>query len=501
MLAFFLNKLDAQSGTSYQINPSCAENSGSLGIDVTTSLHDFPFPYTFIIYNEEYDYEAEQVLSSNNAVFNNIPPGEYRIRILLDDVTELRLCGEIESSIVLDGVVKPSCTDDYSGSIDLTVSGGTSPYIYKWSNGSTNKDISELQIGMYFVTVTDANGCRSTNEFEVETSTVLTLDKIQSQVTNACSSTSTDGKIEISINDSNGPYTVTWYRLQKISMGSVPILYFLLKKSVIYSSNNGDEDLLNIGEGNYLVKISDGKCTDLALSFHVSGELYIETQDDIFICSENTGEITPTVIGGSLPISYLWSNGQTGQTALNLAAGTFTLTVTDNEQCTTKQSFIVKRSNIKFDLEKKNKVCDDGVLSYVSVKGLTGGKSPYSFLWNNGMASETIVNLSAGSYTVTVTDDAGCTKQATAQILNQNSGIQTPIIKNAQECVCDGSIQVKFYGTSFASGIWYKGNEIYREFKNGVDQSIYNLCPGMYRFYDENHGCPIDEIFYIEEEP
>ena len=72
MLAFFLNKLDAQSGTSYQINPSCAENSGSLGIDVTTSLHDFPFPYTFIIYNEEYDYEAEQVLSSNNAVFNNI---------------------------------------------------------------------------------------------------------------------------------------------------------------------------------------------------------------------------------------------------------------------------------------------------------------------------------------------------------------------------------------------------------------------------------------------
>jgi len=58
MLTFFLNKLEAQSGTSYQINPSCAEHTGSLGVEVTTSLHDFPFPYTFIIYNEEFDYEA-----------------------------------------------------------------------------------------------------------------------------------------------------------------------------------------------------------------------------------------------------------------------------------------------------------------------------------------------------------------------------------------------------------------------------------------------------------
>jgi len=72
-----------------------------------------------------------------------------------------------------------------------------------------DEDLFNLEPGTYRVEVVDRRCAMAVLEFTIEESTTLTLDKIESQITNACSFTSTDGKIEISINDINGPYTIT----------------------------------------------------------------------------------------------------------------------------------------------------------------------------------------------------------------------------------------------------------------------------------------------------
>src|SRR5690606_25106452 len=116
----------------------------------------------------------------------------------------------------------------------------------------------------------------------------------------------------------------------------------------------------------------------------------------------NTGSITVTINGGTAPYSYNWSNGSINPMADNLVAGTYMLKVTDANGCTATQSFTVTQPALL--------TATQGAITHVSCNGsangsatvnVSGGTTPYTYIWSNGQTGATIGNLSGGTYTVT----------------------------------------------------------------------------------------------------
>ena len=115
----------------------------------------------------------------------------------------------ITPALQLSGEITPvTCAGSNDGAIDLTVSGGTTPYTYNWNNGATTQDLSGLAGGTYSVTVTDANGCTGVGIYNVpESSAMLTLSADITPVTCAGDQ---DGAIDLTVAGGTAPYTYLW---------------------------------------------------------------------------------------------------------------------------------------------------------------------------------------------------------------------------------------------------------------------------------------------------
>lgn len=135
---------------------------------------------------------------------------------------------------------------------------------------------------------------------------------------------------------------------------------------------------------------------------------------------EANGTATAGTVAGTAPFTYAWSNSGTTKTVTNLAAGTYTVTVTDATSNTSSASItitepaslVVTKNSVTNQTSGNNGKIDISV---------SGGVTPYKFKWSNGKTTEDVINLAAGSYTVTVTDGNGCTKQGTYNVQNATS--------------------------------------------------------------------------------
>jgi hypothetical protein len=126
----------------------------------------------------------------------------------------------------------------------------------------------------------------------------------------------------------------------------------------------------------------------------------------------NNGAIDITVNGGSPAYSYHWSNGATTQDLSGLAAGTYTVTVTDTHNCMKVQSFVVEQfSDVTASAVGTNPTCASTATGSVDLT-VSGGLTPYTYHWSNNATSEDLSNVVAGTYAVTVTDANGCTAVA-----------------------------------------------------------------------------------------
>lgn len=130
-----------------------------------------------------------------------------------------------------------------------------------------------------------------------------------------------------------------------------------------------------------------------------------------------SGTASAAVSGGAAPYTYSWSNGATTATINSLCAGTYTVTVTDNGGCSMSAQAIVTNtgSTIAVQATSTNESCQnacDGTASST----ITGGTAPYAILWSNGATTANISNLCPGNYTVTVTDNAGCSASNSTSI-------------------------------------------------------------------------------------
>ena len=205
------------------------------------------------------------------------------------------------------------CFGNNTGSIDLSVSGGTSPYSYSWSNSATSQDLLNLIAGTYIVTVTDANGCIATLSIPVtQPSIPLTVGYTTTNV--SCFGLS-DGSIDVTPLGGTGPFTYYW------------------------TTGLASQDLSNLPAGQYIVAITDANncvtSTQITVSQPTAPLSGTITQLPITCYGANDGQLTANANGGTAPYSYTWSpSGQTGSIASMLAPGTYIVSIIDANGCT-----------------------------------------------------------------------------------------------------------------------------------------------------------------------
>lgn len=195
--------------------------------------------------------------------------------------------------------------------------------------------------------------------------------------------------------------------------------YFSLSASGKNQVNNDGSNTWSSGhsKGDYYLKLKDSQAryrlqsrlNQILQAAPVSEPqfvcgLSVELMTSNPSCSSSNGSINSSVSGGTAPYQYAWSNGETGQSASTLGAGGYSLKVTDSNGCTASQSVALSSLSMLADIQHAS----DTQLGQVNLS-LSGGRVPLSFSWSNGSTEKDIRDLAAGSYSVSVSDAAGCT--------------------------------------------------------------------------------------------
>jgi len=161
-----------------------------------------------------------------------------------------------------------------------------------------------------------------------------------------------------------------------------------------------------VGAGTHNFTITDGNCSDsVSLVIGEPSLLTVNISNTPILCHGGMSTLTANASGGTGSYGYLWSNGETTQ-SIQISAGTYSVTVTDQNSCTASASFTATEPDaLALTINKGDVLCVGGTASVSA--NVTGGTPPYSYLWSNGATTQT-VNLPVGNFSVTVTDANGC---------------------------------------------------------------------------------------------
>jgi hypothetical protein len=170
-------------------------------------------------------------------------------------------------------------------------------------------------------------------------------------------------------------------------------------------------------------------------------------------CGLANGSATAIGSGGTTPYTYAWSNNATTATINNVAAGTYTVTISGGTACTrTATAVIAASTGITATTTPTATTCNLPNGSATAIG--SGGTTPYTYAWSNNATTATINNVAAGTYTVTISAANGCTKTATA-VISTSTGVNITVAVTNQTCGINGSITItSTAGSTFA---WANG--------------------------------------------
>ncbi|MEQ1744087.1 MAG: HYR domain-containing protein [Saprospiraceae bacterium] len=303
------------------------------------------------------------------------------------------------------GQTNASCFGAADGMLAVTVSGGTGTYTYTWETGQNTPGLQNLTAGTYTLTVTDTDNCSATISLTVQQPGVLLANATATDLT---APGSNDGTATTNPSGGTLPYEFVW------------------------STGKNDQTITGLPAGQYTVTVADANgCTAaqtvevLGVSCNLSANI---VGNDPACHGFANGSATVTVAGGAAPLAYVWSSGATSQTAVNLSAGTYTVSVTDAENCDLVTEITLSDPALLTLglVGVTNANCPDAAEGTATVAA-AGGTGAVSILWNNGQQGPTATALLAGTYTATATDGHGCTSTAQAEVLANDA--QPPVIQ------------------------------------------------------------------------
>jgi hypothetical protein len=163
------------------------------------------------------------------------------------------------------------------------------------------------------------------------------------------------------------------------------------------------------------------------------------TSSNNAVCTAANGTATVTPAGGAAPYTFSWSNGANTQTANGLAAGSFTVTFTDVNNCSASASVTVGTTQIALTISSTTTNATCTASNGSATAAASGGTAPYTYTWSNGANGQTANNLTAGSYTVTATDANGCTGTTSVTVNATQSTVSVNATSTPATCVANGS--------------------------------------------------------------
>ncbi|MBK8562064.1 MAG: HYR domain-containing protein [Saprospiraceae bacterium] len=340
-----------------------------------------------------------------------------------------------------------------NGTATANPSGGIPNYTYAWSNNATTQSISNLAPGNYAVSVTDANNCIATQTVTVASFSCGGVTVSMASTNPSCNG-GTNGTAVATPNGGDQPYSYVW------------------------SNGATTSTISGLAAGSYTVSMSDGNGCVVTGNVTLTSPSAISLSSQVFNVScngGNNGEASIAATGGTGDFTYNWSNGGTGATQDNLAAGSYTASATDANGCVSTIQVVISQPPVLVgNITASNETAvnaNDGTAAVA----MSGGLSPYTYLWNHNATTPSVTGLAPGTYCVTVTDAASCTFTGCATVAAFGcAGQAVNIAIENVSCAGgnDGSAQVTASG--FAAPVNYN-------WSNGsTGSSIGNLSAGTY---------------------
>jgi len=378
-----------------------------------------------------------------------------------------------------------SCFGQNDGNINLTLSGGTSPYSVTWQGSnsffSNLEDIDNLVPGLYTLNVVDDNFCLLSSPIQVLIAEPAEITASVFTQTNVSCYGGGDGAIDININGGIGFLTVAW--------------------TYPDGSQISAEDISGIGSGNYSFTVSDvNSCSTANIPFPIfiaePTQIQITANIQNELCYGNAnGVIDITVSNATGPFNYSWNGPQLFSSAMEdivgLSSGSYQLIVTDNSNlCTEQTSFIVSAGmQVQITSSVSNVSCSGDIDGFINLN--TVGLSNPVYAWSNGEVTEDVFNLSVGSYSVLLIDDSNCPSYFSF-VISEPSSLYME--SNVIEVSCvggnNGEINVNLTGgTPPYNYVWSNGNA-------GPVNTLINEGNYVLSVYDLNN-CTLQDSFLL----
>ena len=392
-----------------------------------------------------------------------------------------------------------SCFGDHDGSLKTAIEGGVpfntgNPYHVTWTGpygfASTNDSITGLYKGNYTLVIKDSIDSVFTKIYVITEPSELNLRTVTTK--NVSCFGSADGEITVQVTGGTPPYTYTWEK----DATSFP----------------GSEDIKNLGPGIYTVTVTDSlNCGPKVFSDTITEKpgmiLKLINQSNLKCYGDSAGAISVDVSGGKpfvkspgvLYYDYSWAgpNGYTStdQNLTHLAGGIYTLSVTDSTGChQTLEVTITQPTEIIINAQINQITCYGDNNASITLE-ITGGIKPYQIKWSNLGKGLVQNNLSPGTYTVDVTDSAGCQKTKDYVIGETKFSIQ-PVVKNI---TCfgahNGSINLNISGSTAIVSLVWDDDPTVGATRNQLGPGVYNVT------LRDTSACVIIQSFTILEPP
>ncbi|MBX2928676.1 MAG: T9SS type A sorting domain-containing protein [Saprospiraceae bacterium] len=505
-------------------NAVCTDGSGSISLSIAGGQG----PYAFA-------WSHDVALNIPNAT--GLSAGNYSVTVsdsngCLDVVSQvIQFTGG--PVLALQSLVDAQCQDG-TGSLNFSANGGTAPFTYQWSHdpGLNAASATGLSAGTYNLTVSDANGCSATQQAQVQF-VAGPQATLEAQTDAYCDNA--DGSVSISVSAGMAPFFYQWSHnaalnapvatgleagnysvtvtdvngcTAQVSAEVQDIPGFVMGDPIVQDAACGSDDgqitlapiggqapfqyqwshdaglngpvANNLPTGIYTIEIADAAGCTQTLTVAVQNtdgpQATVESAQNPS-CGNDNGSISIAVSSGQAPYEFLWSNGFTGQSASDLAAGIYTISVTDADGCQGVVSVTLAPGEAPA-LQSESVVNSDCITPTGSIQlAASGGAQPYSYTWSHdaGLDSPTATGLAAGTYSATLTDVNGCTATVESEV-EQNSDLSLALAdtQNAQCASPNGSATVA------ANGGQAPFNYAWQHDTGLNDATASGLVPGTY---------------------
>ena len=378
---------------------SCAQSNGTATISASGGNGTLSYTWS---------------MGSNAQTVNGLAANSYTVTVTDANACVITTVANVNNSngpaVLMGAPTNLKCFGDKNGMASASATGGTGALSYSWSSGPTSQTVGGLIAGTYTVTVNDGSGCQimSTVSITQPTKVAVIVSGLPAKCKGSC-----DGQGVVIPSGGTSPYTAAW------------------------STAGTGLSVNGLCVGTYSITISDANsCTKDSLIIVTEPPAIASNAASVAAdCNKNNGSASVAGSGGTPGYVYAWTGGATGVTAYNLTAGTYTVTVTDKNNCSTTSTTVVLNNNgVNASIQSSTPVTCFGGCNATAIAQPTGGTMPYTYVWTGAATAQTVNNLCKGIYTVTITDNKNCTSTAVATI-TEPTILSVPALGPASACI------------------------------------------------------------------